>query len=151
MGWVSVPQKPGCQCSMMNILLAGIKFIVLTDPKLGYVDGLLKRLYELYSDYALKNPYYSIDMPIRWLFRYFFRLTLEIAHQHSRCDNCTYPLVIWLWYDIYMICRRYLLVTCIFCRTYFSCNSFTLVIEVVIFIIQTHCRCDSFMRCTYCL
>ena len=50
---------------MMNILLAGIKFIVLTDPKLGYVDGLLKRLYELYSDYALKNPYYSIDMPIR--------------------------------------------------------------------------------------
>ena len=47
-------------------LLAGIKFIVLTDPKLGYVDGLLKRLYELYSDYALKNPYYSIDMPIRY-------------------------------------------------------------------------------------
>lgn len=39
--------------------------MVITDPKHAYVDTLLKRLYELYSDYALKNPYYSIDMPIR--------------------------------------------------------------------------------------
>jgi len=45
--------------------LTGIKFMVITDPKHAYVDTLLKRLYELYSDYALKNPYYSIDMPIR--------------------------------------------------------------------------------------
>ncbi|XP_067928391.1 trafficking protein particle complex subunit 4-like [Watersipora subatra] len=45
--------------------LTGIKFIVLTDPQLSYVDNLLNQLYKLYSDFALKNPYYSIDMPIR--------------------------------------------------------------------------------------
>lgn len=26
---------------------------------------VLKRIYELYSDYALKNPFYSLEMPIR--------------------------------------------------------------------------------------
>ena len=29
------------------------------------VDQLLDKLYELYSDYALKNPFYSLEMPIR--------------------------------------------------------------------------------------
>lgn len=28
-------------------------------------DSILMKLYELYSDYALKNPFYTIDMPIR--------------------------------------------------------------------------------------
>jgi trafficking protein particle complex subunit 4 len=28
-------------------------------------ETLLRKLYELYADYALKNPFYSIDMPIR--------------------------------------------------------------------------------------
>ncbi|XP_013380242.1 trafficking protein particle complex subunit 4 [Lingula anatina] len=45
--------------------MTGIKFIVLTDLRQGAVDGLLKKLYEVYSDFALKNPFYSIDMPIR--------------------------------------------------------------------------------------
>ena len=29
------------------------------------MDQLLRKIYELYADYALKNPFYSIDMPIR--------------------------------------------------------------------------------------
>ena len=29
------------------------------------MDVLLRKLYELYADFALKNPFYSIDMPIR--------------------------------------------------------------------------------------
>lgn len=45
--------------------LTGIKFLVLTDPQQGGVDNLLKRIYECYADYGLKNPFYSLDMPIR--------------------------------------------------------------------------------------
>jgi len=29
------------------------------------MDILLKRIYEMYSDYVLKNPFYSLEMPIR--------------------------------------------------------------------------------------
>ena len=48
-------------------IFAGIKFMVVTDPKLSNQDTLLKRLHEIYADFALKNPFYSIDMPIRYL------------------------------------------------------------------------------------
>lgn len=43
----------------------GIKFIVLADPRQSGIDALLKKIYELYSDFALKNPFYSLEMPIR--------------------------------------------------------------------------------------
>lgn len=43
----------------------GVKFLVLTDPKQGSMDNFLKRFHELYTDYALKNPFYSLEMPIR--------------------------------------------------------------------------------------
>ncbi|KAI8486941.1 PREDICTED: trafficking protein particle complex subunit 4-like [Branchiostoma belcheri] len=43
----------------------GIKFIVLTDPRQGGVEAILHRLHELYADYALKNSFYALDMPIR--------------------------------------------------------------------------------------
>lgn len=42
-----------------------MKFIVVTDPNMQGPDVVLKRIYELYSDYALKNPFYSLEMPIR--------------------------------------------------------------------------------------
>ncbi|XP_064610323.1 trafficking protein particle complex subunit 4-like [Liolophura sinensis] len=45
--------------------LTGIKFIVVADPRQTAVDALLKKIYEVYSDFALKNPFYSMDMPIR--------------------------------------------------------------------------------------
>ncbi|VDN07243.1 unnamed protein product [Thelazia callipaeda] len=44
----------------------GVKFVVVGSVSLSSgVDGLLRRIYELYADFALKNPFYSIDMPIR--------------------------------------------------------------------------------------
>jgi len=59
--------------------------MVVTDPKHNYVDNLLKKLYELYSDYALKNPYYSIDMPIRCdLFDEHLKMSLD---QFERSQN----------------------------------------------------------------
>ena len=44
----------------------GIKFIVFTDPSRTSEELLLKKLYEIYADFALKNPFYSLDMPIRY-------------------------------------------------------------------------------------
>lgn len=45
--------------------VTGIKFIVLADPRQSGIDGLLRKIYEIYSDFALKNPFYSLEMPIR--------------------------------------------------------------------------------------
>ncbi|GBL96388.1 Trafficking protein particle complex subunit 4 [Araneus ventricosus] len=45
--------------------ITGTKFIVVADPKQGGVETFLKKIYELYSDYALKNPFYSLEMPVR--------------------------------------------------------------------------------------
>lgn len=46
--------------------MTGVKFIVVASPLVVQsLDTLLRKIYELYSDYALKNPFYSIDMPIR--------------------------------------------------------------------------------------
>lgn len=45
--------------------VTGIKFIVLADARQASLEPLLRRLFELYADYALKNPFYSLEMPIR--------------------------------------------------------------------------------------
>ena len=49
----------------LETFLVGLKFIVLTDPRVNSIDGLLHKIYELYSDFALKNPFYSLEMPVR--------------------------------------------------------------------------------------
>jgi hypothetical protein len=58
---ISSPRFKLC-CSQT---LTGVKFLVVCDPDQVGVDQLLDKIYELYSDYALKNPFYSLDMPIR--------------------------------------------------------------------------------------
>ncbi|KAI9552159.1 hypothetical protein GHT06_022496 [Daphnia sinensis] len=45
--------------------LTGIKFLIVAEPKQLNVEHLLRRVYELYADFALKNPFYSLEMPIR--------------------------------------------------------------------------------------
>ncbi|XP_017885134.1 trafficking protein particle complex subunit 4 isoform X1 [Ceratina calcarata] len=69
--------SPEPRCSGIEILeadafrlhcyqtLTGIKFIVVAEPTQTGIEILLKRVYELYADYALKNPFYSLEMPIR--------------------------------------------------------------------------------------
>eukprot|EP01006_Ploeotia_vitrea_P044734 TRINITY_DN66859_c5_g2_i1.p2 TRINITY_DN66859_c5_g2~~TRINITY_DN66859_c5_g2_i1.p2 ORF type:complete len:137 (+),score=1.88 TRINITY_DN66859_c5_g2_i1:44-454(+) len=42
-----------------------IKFIVITDSTVQVVDSLLRDIYQLYSDYVLKNPFYEVEQPIR--------------------------------------------------------------------------------------
>lgn len=45
--------------------LTGVKLMCVCDPQHQGVEPLLRRIYELYADYALKNPFYSLEMPIR--------------------------------------------------------------------------------------
>ncbi|XP_018421658.1 PREDICTED: trafficking protein particle complex subunit 4 isoform X5 [Nanorana parkeri] len=62
--------------------IRGIKFMVLSDPRQAGTDTLLRKIYELYSDYALKNPFYSLEMPIRCeLFDQNLKSALEIAEK----------------------------------------------------------------------
>ena len=50
----------------MCYLSTGVKLIVVAESKQQRVEEILKRIYELYADYVLKNPFYSLDMPIRY-------------------------------------------------------------------------------------
>ncbi|KAL6598012.1 Sybindin-like protein [Neocallimastix sp. 'constans'] len=43
----------------------GTKFIMTTDPEQTRVEIYLKKVYEIYSDYVMKNPFYTPEMPIR--------------------------------------------------------------------------------------
>ncbi|XP_043271760.1 trafficking protein particle complex subunit 4 [Venturia canescens] len=45
--------------------LTGVKFMLVAEPSQSGMEILSKRVYELYADYALKNPFYSLEMPIR--------------------------------------------------------------------------------------
>ncbi|KAF2400454.1 Sybindin-like family protein [Trichodelitschia bisporula] len=45
--------------------LTGTKFLLLTEPAQPNVDVVLKKIYELYADYVMKNPFYTVEMPIR--------------------------------------------------------------------------------------
>jgi len=45
--------------------VTGQKFVVVADTSTTNLDQFLKKLYELYADYALKSPFYSLEMPIR--------------------------------------------------------------------------------------
>jgi len=43
----------------------GTKFFSVVSPGAQGVPSFLKTVYELYADYALKNPFYEVEMPIR--------------------------------------------------------------------------------------
>lgn len=45
--------------------LTGVKFFFLTDPRPFAIDEIKQQIYQLYSDYVMKNPFYTPDMPIR--------------------------------------------------------------------------------------
>ena len=44
---------------------AGVKFFVTADRNHQHLEQTLRAIYELYSDYVLKNPFYELDQPIR--------------------------------------------------------------------------------------
>jgi len=44
--------------------ITGLKFFVLTDLQHDKTGDLLRSIYALYADYVLKNPFYTLDMPV---------------------------------------------------------------------------------------
>ncbi|XP_055388719.1 trafficking protein particle complex subunit 4 [Condylostylus longicornis] len=69
--------SPEPKCSGIEILeadtfclycfqtLTGVKFMLISESGITNINVLLKKIYELYSDFVLKNPFYSLEMPIR--------------------------------------------------------------------------------------
>ncbi|KAI1387081.1 Sybindin-like protein [Hypoxylon trugodes] len=45
--------------------LTGTKFLLFTDTMQTNIDVAMRRVYDLYSDYVMKNPFYQLEMPIR--------------------------------------------------------------------------------------
>ncbi|KAG5928637.1 hypothetical protein E4U42_000242 [Claviceps africana] len=45
--------------------MTGTKFLLFTDSTQVNVDVTIRRIYDLYSDFVMKNPFYSLEMPIR--------------------------------------------------------------------------------------
>ncbi|KAF0992857.1 hypothetical protein HZS_5180 [Henneguya salminicola] len=49
--------------------LTGVKFIIITSPFYDIdITQTFSFLHKVYADYALKNPFYTLEMPIRYLF-----------------------------------------------------------------------------------
>ena len=66
----------------------GVKFFVTARPGTRDVPAFLKRVYALYSDFVLKNPFYEVDMPIRLKVRAAAALC---AHTRSALTTSTTP------------------------------------------------------------
>ncbi|TKA83538.1 hypothetical protein B0A55_00487 [Friedmanniomyces simplex] len=43
----------------------GVKFLLFTSPEQPNTDVVVRRCYEMYGDYVMKNPFYSLEMPVR--------------------------------------------------------------------------------------
>jgi hypothetical protein len=43
----------------------GIKFMVCSMKKAIGVERLLRRVYDVYADFAMKNPFYELEQPIQ--------------------------------------------------------------------------------------
>ena len=45
--------------------MTGTKFLLFTDTTQTNVDATIRRVYDLYADYVMKNPFYQLEMPVR--------------------------------------------------------------------------------------
>jgi hypothetical protein len=43
----------------------GVKFLLITSPEQPNTELVVKRCYEIYGDFVMKNPFYNLEMPIR--------------------------------------------------------------------------------------
>ncbi|KAK8019662.1 trafficking protein particle complex subunit 4 [Apiospora arundinis] len=43
----------------------GTKFLLFTDTMQANVDVAMRKVYDLYADYVMKNPFYQLEMPVR--------------------------------------------------------------------------------------
>lgn len=65
--------------------LTKVKFVVISDLSLGSPSIIvnkqefLKKVYELYADYVMKNPFYTLNMPINSDNCSLFKTNLELS------------------------------------------------------------------------
>ena len=79
-----------CLNNKTMFLFVGVKFFVIVDHKQTATEPLLYRIYELYTDYVLKNPFYLIDMPIRCeLFDQNLKKVIEQIERASAYSSAT--------------------------------------------------------------
>ncbi|RAK79131.1 trafficking protein particle complex subunit 4 [Aspergillus fijiensis CBS 313.89] len=45
--------------------LTGTKFLLFTDPHMANIEVVMKKIYEFYADFVMKNPFYQLEMPVR--------------------------------------------------------------------------------------
>jgi hypothetical protein len=45
--------------------MTGTKFLLFTDTTQANVDVIIRRTYDMYADYVMKNPFYQLEMPVR--------------------------------------------------------------------------------------
>lgn len=67
--------------------LTKVKFVVISDLSLpGHINkqDLLNRIYELYADYVMKNPFYTLNMPINSDNCSLFKNNLELSLQGTQ-------------------------------------------------------------------
>lgn len=50
---------------METNIFPGTKFLLFTEPGQPNVDVIMRRIYEIYADFVMKNPFYQTEMPIR--------------------------------------------------------------------------------------
>ncbi|EMC93152.1 hypothetical protein BAUCODRAFT_229223 [Baudoinia panamericana UAMH 10762] len=43
----------------------GVKLLLFTSPEQPNTDIVVRRCYEIYGDFVVKNPFYAMEMPIR--------------------------------------------------------------------------------------
>ncbi|KAK3113650.1 hypothetical protein LTR53_008863 [Teratosphaeriaceae sp. CCFEE 6253] len=43
----------------------GVKFLLFTSPEQPNTEVVVRRCYEMYGDFVMKNPFYSLEMPVR--------------------------------------------------------------------------------------
>lgn len=54
---------------------------MVCEPGTQHMEALLKVIYELYTDFVLKNPFYEMEMPIRCEL---FDINLSLTVQKER-------------------------------------------------------------------
>ncbi len=53
----------------------------MTDPQHSNLEALCRRIYEIYADYVMKNPFHVLEQPIR--FERMFVCLYVILVRHS--------------------------------------------------------------------
>ncbi|KAI5453763.1 hypothetical protein NCC49_005576 [Naganishia albida] len=66
-----VPKSSGAQIiesesfkMTIHMTLTGIKFVLISSVDMANAESILQKIYEAYADAVMKNPFYTLEMPI---------------------------------------------------------------------------------------